>query len=535
MIPLLVDACQAMDEIFWLEAYGDQAALLEGVTDPALRRFVEINYGPWDRLADNRPFLPGVGEKPAGAGFYPADLTKEEFEKAAAASPDSLALRGLYTVVRRDPQKGLVAVPYHEAFAAQVERAVARLHEAAALAEDAGLRNYLELRAKALLADDYRASDMAWMDMKTNGVDCVIGPIETYEDKLFGYKAAHEGFVLIKDKEWSQRLARYAKLLPELQKRLPVPAEYKRESPGTDSDLNAYDAVYYAGDANAGAKTIAINLPNDEQVQLAKGSRRLQLKNAMRAKFDRILTPIADKMIAADQRSHIQFDAFFANVMFHETAHGLGIKQTLGRQGHGARGAQGRGGGDGGGQGRRAGPVPGDPAARHEGAGRGRPHGQLRHLPGRAVPLGALRRRRRPRPGEHGAVRLLQGRRARSRATRRAGPTAWTPPKMRAAIDAYSAKVLTHPGRRRLRRRGRVPAQGRSDGPAAQGRPRDAGHGRHPHRRRLQAGDGGARGGRHARALTPRHVARPTGLPGLPGGPSARRGQARLRLRPIIC
>jgi hypothetical protein len=333
MIPLLVDACQAMDEIFWLEAYGDREALLKGIKDPALSRFAGINYGPWDRLADNRPFLPGVGEKPAGAGFYPADLTKEEFEKVAAASPDSLALRSLYTVVRRDPAKGLVAVPYREAFAAQVERAAARLREAAALAEDAGLRRYLELRAAALLADEYQASDMAWMDMKTNGVDCVIGPVETYEDKLFGYKAAHEGFVLIKDKEWSARLARYAKLLPELQKRLPVPPEYKRESPGTGSDLNAYDAVYYAGDANAGAKTIAINLPNDEQVQLAKGSRRLQLKNAMRAKFDRILTPIADRMIATDQRSHIQFDAFFANVMFHETAHGLGIKQTLGGKG----------------------------------------------------------------------------------------------------------------------------------------------------------------------------------------------------------
>jgi hypothetical protein len=174
---------------------------------------------------------------------------------------------------------------------------------------------------------------MAWMDMKTNGVDCVIGPIETYEDKLFGYKSAHEGFVLVKDKEWSARLARYAKLLPELQRRLPVPPEYKRESPGSDSDLGAYDALYYAGDANAGAKTIAINLPNDEQVQLAKGSRRLQLKNTMRAKFDQILVPIADRMIAADQRSHIRFDAFFANVMFHETAHGLGIKQTLNGRG----------------------------------------------------------------------------------------------------------------------------------------------------------------------------------------------------------
>jgi hypothetical protein len=181
MIPLLIDACQAMDEIFWLEAYGDKAKLLAGITDPALRDFAGINYGPWDRLDGNAPFLPGVGAKPAGAGFYPVDMTKEEFEQAAAESPErAAALKSLYTVVRRDAGKKLVAVPYHEAFKPQVERAVARLHEAAALAEDAGLRAYLELRAKALLDDDYRPSDLAWMDMKTNGVDVVIGPIETY-------------------------------------------------------------------------------------------------------------------------------------------------------------------------------------------------------------------------------------------------------------------------------------------------------------------------------------------------------------------
>jgi hypothetical protein len=330
MIPLLIDACQAMDDIFWLEAYGDKAKLLAGITDPELRRFAEINYGPWDRLNGNEPFLPGVGAKPAGAGFYPVDLTKEEFEKAVAGSPERAdALKSLYTVVRRDAQQGLVAVPYHEAFKPQIERAVARLHEAAALAEDAGLRNYLELRAKALLSDDYRPSDMAWMDMKTNGIDCVIGPIETYEDKLFGYRATHEGFVLIKDKEWSAKLAHYVKLLPALQRQLPIAAPYKQEKPGSGSELNAYDAVYYAGDANAGAKTIAINLPNDETVQLEKGARRLQLKNSMRAKFDQILTPIADRMIAPDQKKHIQFDAFFANTMFHETAHGLGIKNVL--------------------------------------------------------------------------------------------------------------------------------------------------------------------------------------------------------------
>ena len=165
--------------------------------------------------------------------------------------------------------------------------------------------------------------------MKDNTIEVVIGPIETYEDQLFGFKAAHECFILVKDQEWSGRLARFAELLPALQRNLPVEDRYKAETPGTDSDLNAYDAVYYAGDANAGSKTIAINLPNDEEVQLQKGTRRLQLKNAMRAKFDKILIPLAEELIAADQRQHIKFDSFFQNTMFHEVAHGLGIKQTL--------------------------------------------------------------------------------------------------------------------------------------------------------------------------------------------------------------
>lgn len=335
MIPLLVEACQAMDAIFWKEAYGNKDSLLASIQDTALRRFAEINYGPWDRLRDNAPFLPGVGPKPAGAGFYPTDMTKEEFEKALAAAPPATAaaLKGLYTVVRRDAQGRLVAIPYHEFFRAETDTAIARLRAAAALAEDAGLKRYLTLRAQALATDEYRASDLAWMDMKTNGIDCVIGPIETYEDKLFGYKATHEGYVLVKDKAWSARLARYAALLPGLQKQLPVAPLYKRETPGGDSDLNAYDALFYAGDCNAGAKTIAINLPNDETIQLQKGTRRVQIKNAMRAKFDKILVPIADRMIAKDQRAHITFDAFFANTMLHETAHGLGIKNTVNGKG----------------------------------------------------------------------------------------------------------------------------------------------------------------------------------------------------------
>ena len=169
--------------------------------------------------------------------------------------------------------------------------------------------------------------------MKNNTIDVVIGPIETYEDKLFGYKAAHTCYILIKDKAWSLRLARYSKFLPELQTALPVPDAYRSEKPGTDTDLNAYDVIYYAGDCNSGSKTIAINLPNDEEVQLQKGTRRLQLKNAMEAKFEKILLPIADELIAEDQRKHITFDAFFSNTMFHEVAHGLGIKNTINGRG----------------------------------------------------------------------------------------------------------------------------------------------------------------------------------------------------------
>ncbi|MEX1054675.1 MAG: Zn-dependent hydrolase, partial [Rhodothermales bacterium] len=290
------------------------------------RRYAGINYGPWDRLNDNEPFIVGVGPKPAGAQFYPPDMTKEEFQAAAA---NDEALKGLYTLVRRSEDGVLNAIPYHVAFSVNVRRAADKIRQAARLAPSGALRTYLELRAEALLTDEYQESDLAWMEMKDNTIDVVIGPIETYEDALFGYKAAHETYVLVKDREWSSRLERYASLLPSLQRNLPVPDRFKQEMPGAESDLGAYDAIYYAGDANAGAKTIAINLPNDEEVQLRKGTRRLQLKNAMRAKFDEILVPISGALIVEDQQKHVTFDAFFGNTMFHEVAHGLGIKNTV--------------------------------------------------------------------------------------------------------------------------------------------------------------------------------------------------------------
>ncbi len=329
MLGLFIDAAKEMDDLFWAQTYpGDRGKLMAGIADPNVRRFVEINYGPWDRLEGNEPFVPGFGAKPPGAGFYPLDMTKQEFERA-----DLPGKTGEYSVIRRDAAGKLTVVPYSVEWREPLSRTAGLLEKAAGLAEDPGLARYLDLRAKALTSDDYRASEIAWLDMKDNRIDVVIGPIETYDDKLFGYKAAFEAYVLIKDMEWSKRLARYAAMLPALQRGLPVPDAYKAEVPGTDSDLNAYDAVYYAGDCNTGAKTIAVNLPNDVEVQLAKGTRRLQLKNVMRAKFDKIMVPIAGALIIPEQRRHVTFDAFFANTMFHEVAHGLGIKNTVNGKG----------------------------------------------------------------------------------------------------------------------------------------------------------------------------------------------------------
>ena len=329
MIALLVQAAQVMDDLYWQQSWdGDRAALLQRAPDAGTRDLVALNFGPWDRLNEDKPLLEGIGPRPPGATFYPADMTTQEFEQAELADKASW-----YTLLRRDANGKLVTVPYHVAYKADLERAAGLLREAAKWSADASFASYLELRAKALLDDDFQASDLAWMDMKSNPVDIVIGPIESYEDALFGYKTAYEGIVLVKDQEWSQRLTRFAQFLPELQRGLPVPDKYKAQMPGSNADLNAYAAVYYGGDANVGAKTIAINLPNDEEVQLQKGTRRLQLENVMQAKFDAIMLPIAKQLVADDQLQHVTFDAFFQNTMFHEAAHGLGIKNTLNGKG----------------------------------------------------------------------------------------------------------------------------------------------------------------------------------------------------------
>jgi hypothetical protein len=328
MLGVLIEASVIMDNLFWQQAFDqDKNTFLSQITDPQVKNFAAINYGPWDRLSGDQAFLSGTDEKQLGAQFYPADMTKAEFE--ASNFTDK---KGLYSMVRRNGNGQLTAIPYSIYFAKELKAASQLLLKAATLAEDKSFAAYLTLRAEALLTDKYQASDYAWMDMKTNSIELVYGPIETYEDQLFGYRAAFESYVLLKDLAWSERLSKYASFLPELQQGLPVEAKYKSQMPGANADLNAYDVIYYAGHSNAGSKTIAINLPNDEEVQLKKGTRRLQLKNAMQAKFDNILLPISKQLIVPEQRQHITFNAFFANTMFHEVAHGLGIKTVLGSE-----------------------------------------------------------------------------------------------------------------------------------------------------------------------------------------------------------
>lgn len=324
MLGLLFEAADIMDELYWMENWGDKEALLSQISDPDIKLYAEINYGPWDGLNNETAFVEGIGEKPAGAQFYPQDMTMEEWE--AFDDPNKTSQ---YTMIVRDENGALKCVWYHEFFGEKIEKAAQLLEQASDLAGDAEFAEYLKLRAKALRTDDYLESDMQWMTVRNNNVDMVVGPIENYTDALFGTKAAHEAFILIKDQDWTKQLAHYVQFLPDLQRNLPVPEEYKKETPGADADLAVYDAVYYAGDCNASGKTIAINLPNDERVQLAKGTRKLQLKNSMKAKFDAILFPIAEILMTPESMEHIKFDAFFANVMFHETAHGMGIKNTL--------------------------------------------------------------------------------------------------------------------------------------------------------------------------------------------------------------
>ena len=328
LIPIFIEIANIMDDLFWKQTYGDKEELMKRIQDPYEKDFALINYGPWDRLDGNKSFVKGFGEKPDVCKYYPLDMSQKEFDACKDPNKNSL-----YTVLRREDDGKLVVRWYHEEYKEEIDKVCKLLQKAIEISDNPEMQRYLKERKKAFETDDYLESDLAWMDMKNSNIDFVVGPIENYDDKFMEAKASYEAFVLVKDLERSKQLERFIKMLPDIQKILPCEPKYKTFVPGTESDLNVYNAIYYAGDCNAGSKTIAINLPNDDRVQEKKGTRRLQLRNSMQAKFDKIMIPIGKTVINPDQLQYLNFDAFFWNVTFHEVGHGLGIKETVNGKG----------------------------------------------------------------------------------------------------------------------------------------------------------------------------------------------------------
>jgi hypothetical protein len=328
VIAKLVDASDVIHEIFSEQVSTQNSvwkaslARFDAAGADAARNYFDIMVGPWDRIEDDAPFL-AVGPKPEGAGYYPPDLTREEFESWLEKNPgDRTAFTGYFTLIRRDGA-GLVAVPYSQAYHEKLERAAALLREAAAASQNASLTDYLNKRAAAFLDDDYFASDLAWMDLDSR-IEPTIGPYEVYEDKLFGYKAAFESFVTITDSAASAQLQQLKDHLQGLERSLPIDNRFKNPNRKFESPIRVVDEVYTAGDTRAGVQTTAFNLPNDVRVHEQKGSKKVMLRNVARAKFDKILKPIAQEVLAPELANQIEFDPWFTNVVMHELAHGLG-------------------------------------------------------------------------------------------------------------------------------------------------------------------------------------------------------------------
>ena len=323
----LIEASRLIGEIFLRQAWAENPALKQQLAageDPVrkhARTYFDVMAGPWDRI-DSQPFI-GSLPRPDGAGFYPPDMTKQEADAWIAAHPEGAdAFRGLFTIIRRDGP-ALGAVPYSVIYRPWLQPAADLLKQAASITTNASLKSYLEKRAAAFLNDDYYPSDVAWMDLDSR-IELTIGPYETYEDRLFGYKASFESFVTMKDPKASERLAGYKNDLPGMERNLPIPDEYKNLNRGTESPIGVVDEVFTAGDTRAGVQTLAFNLPNDEKVREEKGSKTVLLRNVMDATFEAILKPIAREIIAADQLPNVTAEAFFNETLFHELSHGLG-------------------------------------------------------------------------------------------------------------------------------------------------------------------------------------------------------------------
>ncbi|MEK7266766.1 MAG: hypothetical protein AAB227_11785 [Pseudomonadota bacterium] len=329
VVNLLNQAAEQMSKIYFRQISEENPALRAGIEagdnpdKEILLNLFDLHFGPWDTLDHDKPFY-GSAAKPAGAAFYPADMTKEEFDAHLAANPgDKAAFTSGYTVLRRDEAGALKAVPYSVQYKEWLEPAAELLRQAAAITTNASLKKFLSLRADAFLSDDYYESEMAWMDLD-GPIEIAIGPYETYTDGLFGYKTAFEAFVTVKNPAESAALDKYKKYLRDMEGNLPVPPEYKNFRRGFESPIAVVAQLHGGGDNVPGVQTIAFNLPNDERVREAKGAKKVLLNNVMAAKFDRILAPMAEHVLVPEQASMLMQKYMGAETLFHELSHSLG-------------------------------------------------------------------------------------------------------------------------------------------------------------------------------------------------------------------
>jgi hypothetical protein len=328
----IIEAAQLMDPIFFRQIWNGNGEMLKKLemdsttAEQELLHYFRINMGPWSLLDNNTPFIDGAPkEKPAGANYYPEDMTKEIFSKwiDGLQEREREKATGFFYVVRRAADGTMQIIPYSKEYREWLEPTAKLLKEAAQLTKNVTLKKYLTSRADAFASNDYYASDVAWMELDAP-IELTIGPYETYMDELFNYKAAFEVFVTLRDEAESAKLAKFSSYLQDIENNLPFDAKYRNPKLAALSPIRVVDVIYAAGEGNRGVQTAAYNLPNDERVIREKGSKRVMLKNMQEAKFDKVLTPISKMVLAQSQQKYLSFDAFFTHILAHELMHGLG-------------------------------------------------------------------------------------------------------------------------------------------------------------------------------------------------------------------
>ncbi|RKX17165.1 MAG: Zn-dependent hydrolase, partial [Candidatus Zixiibacteriota bacterium] len=324
MIGELIEAAKIVDNIFWKQSFGNKNELFAKIKDADTTKFMEINYGPWDRLSGNQSFVNNIGKKPLGANFYPEDI--KYFPFIQLPFQDKLSM---YTLLARDKNRDLYTIPYHEAYKEEIAQVVDHMQKAADLAENQAFKDYLLKRIKALQTDEYYESDAAWVDMTDNLIDFTVGPFENEEDHFLYLKGAYEASVMIKDVEWTNKFASYMSFLPDLQKELPVESAYKSQKMGINSGIVVRNILYNGGYSNAGPKNIALTRPTDGKIQMEKGTKKLQFKNVTEAKFQKILYPIAELLMDSSQLKNVKSNSFFENNLFFEICNGMLLTQTI--------------------------------------------------------------------------------------------------------------------------------------------------------------------------------------------------------------